>query len=117
MIRVRRDSVLFARPEGRLKRYDVALYRNDGGKAAMHRVLRVLPEGYILRGDNGLTGEFVRGDQIFGVMKGFYRDERFIGADSLPYRLYARVWVALHPLLCLYKKLRRIGKPVLPRLL
>lgn len=107
MIRVRRDSALFVPPEGRLKRYDVALYRADGGKAVMHRVLQVLPEGYFIRGDNALTGEFVREGQVFGVMKGFYRDETFIEADSPPYRLYARAWVALHPLLCLYKRLRR----------
>lgn len=106
MIRVRRDSVLFIPPQGRLKRYDVALYRSDSGKAVMHRVLRVLPDGYLIRGDNALNHEHVRETQIMGVMQGFYRDERFIQADGLLHQAYARLWVALHPLLRLYKWLR-----------
>jgi hypothetical protein len=106
MIRVRRDSVLFVKPKGRLKRYDVALYES-GNLTIMHRVLKVLPDGYLIRGDNSYDIEVVAIDQVFGVMKGFYRDERYISADNILYRIYARLWVALHPMLILYKKVKK----------
>jgi len=106
MIRVRRDSVLFVPPSGRLKRYDVALYRADNGRVIMHRVLKVLPEGYRLRGDNAISGEYVREDQVFGVMQGFYRDERFYRADGALHQAFARAWVTMFPLLRVYKWLR-----------
>ena len=106
MIRVRRDSVLFITPKGQLKKYDVALYRADNGKAVMHRVLKVFPDGYFIRGDNSRNGEYVREEQILGVMDGFYRDEKYIRANSVWHQIYARTWVVLHPLLCLYKRVR-----------
>jgi len=106
MIRIRRDSVRFVPVKERLKPYDVALYRNERGQAAMHRVLRVLPKGYQIRGDNARITEFVEEERIFGVMEGFYRDEKYIPKENLFYRFYARLWVTLHPLLMLYKKLR-----------
>lgn len=107
MIRPRRDSVLFVPLTGRAKKYDVVLYRRDT-KCIMHRVIGVLPDGYTIRGDNSFDKEYVPEQQLIGVMQGFYRDERFISADDRLYRLYARVWPGLHPLLMLYKRFRRL---------
>lgn len=106
MIRVRRDSVLFVKPKGRLKRFDVALYES-GNRTIMHRVIGVLPDGYLIRGDNSYDSEVVGNRQVFGVMQGFYRDERYISAGNILYRIYARLWVFLHPMLMLYKRGKR----------
>ena len=106
LIRPQRDSALFVAYKGRLKKYDVALYRRDG-QAIMHRVLRVLPNGYIIRGDNANISEYVANEQVIGVMKGFYRDEWYVSCDHMIYWLYAIVWPKLHPILMLYKRMRR----------
>ena len=111
MVRQRRDSLLFRRPEGRLRKYDVALYKRDG-MTIMHRVIRVRPEGYVIRGDNAREKEHVREEQIIGVMTGFYRDETFIPAEDGRYQRYARLIVAAHPILPLVK----LGRRVLRRL-
>ena len=107
LIRVRRDSALFVPLTGRLKKFDVALYRRNG-YAIMHRVLKVLPEGYVIRGDNANGSEWVTDDQVIGVMRGFYRDERYISCSNPVYLLYAFVWPKLHPMLMLYKRLHRL---------
>lgn len=107
MIRPRRDRAKFVLPEGELKRLDVALYRAEDGKLVMHRVLKVLPEGYFCRGDYNREGETVGREQILGVMEGYFREEKYMRADARSYRLFVRLWVALHPLLGLYKGLRR----------
>ena len=109
MVRPRRDSLLFARPQGRLRRYDVALYKR-GGATIMHRVIAVKQDGYIIRGDNAREKEHVADAQVIGVMTGFYRDETFIPADDRRYRWYARLIVLAHPMLPLAKKLRRLMK-------
>lgn len=106
MLRTRRDTVLFVPQTGRLKRYDVALYRS-GTRTIVHRVICVKESGYIIRGDNSRDAEFVAEEQIIGVMKGFYRDEKYISADNWLYRCYSRLWVALHPVLIFYKRLKR----------
>ena len=109
LIRVRRDSALFVPPTGRLKKYDVVLYRREG-YAIMHRVLKVLPEGYIIRGDNSNGCEWVAQEQVIGVMQGFYRDEWYISAKNPIYLAYAFIWPKLHPLLMLYKRLHRLAR-------
>lgn len=111
MIRVRRDSALFVPLTGRLKKYDVALYRRNG-YAVMHRVLKVLPDGYVIRGDNANGSEWVADDQVIGVMQGFYRDEQYISCGNPFYRLYASIWPKLHPLLMLYKRLHRLAHSI-----
>lgn len=72
MLRQGRDTVIIRPPEGRLRKYDVPLYR-VGPKYVLHRVVRVLPDGYVIRGDNCLCNEHVRDAQIIGVLAGFYR--------------------------------------------
>ncbi len=106
MVRPRRDTLLFERPKGRLRRYDVALYKRDG-LTIMHRVIRVKKDGYILRGDHAKEKEFVREEQIIGVMTGFYRGERFVPADDGRYLRYARWIVRAHPVLPMLRWVRR----------
>ena len=38
-----RDNIIIVRPRGRLKKYDVPVYRTPGGKYIMHRIVRVRP--------------------------------------------------------------------------
>ena len=109
MVRPQRDSLVFALPKGRLRKYDVALYRLDG-VTVMHRVIGLRGDGYVIRGDNAREKELVREEQIIGVMTGFYRDERFIPADDRRYRLFARLIVWAHPVLPLAKRLWRLLK-------
>ena len=91
-----RDNIIIVRPRGRLKKYDVPVYRTPGGKYIMHRIVRVRPEDYVIIGDNRLQKEYVTDDSICGVLAGFYKDgKRYVDCqNSRRYRLYSRVWVA-----------------------
>lgn len=104
MLRYRRDPVLIHPLRGELKRYDVAVYdRGDG--YVIHRILEVRPDCYVFRGDNCIGKEIVPKSLVLGVVVGFWRvprhggDGRFISVQDRFYRLYSRVWVALHPIL------------------
>ena len=105
-IRPHRDSVVFVPPHT-LRPYDVALYRREG-QAIMHRVVGLRGEDTLIRGDNSSYTETVPRREIFGVMQGFYRGQRYVAADSLGYRLFSRCWVAMAPLLPLIKKIYHI---------
>lgn len=97
MLHDRRDTVVVERAPARLRRYDVALYR-AGGKLILHRVVRVLPDGYRIRGDHCDDTESVADGQILGVMTSFTRHGRRIDAQDRRYRAYAAVWTWLYPL-------------------
>lgn len=97
MLRQGRDKVILAAPNGRLKKYDLPLYRRDNGRFVLHRVVSV-GETYTCIGDNQLDPERgVRDDQIIAVVTAFTRDSREIPVTDFGYRVYCRVWHWLRP--------------------
>lgn len=111
LLRERRD-VIEIRPKGpgRCSKYDVVLYRR-GERYILHRVLKVLPEGYLIAGDhNTFVERDVTDDMILGVMTRVIRDGRSIRPTHWRYRLYVLLWCApwqlRMPLLRVWRRLR-----------
>lgn len=96
MLRNRSDTIVVRPPAGRLRRYDVALYRSDG-KYVLHRVVGVRPDSYDIIGDNCLSVERVSDSQVIGVLSEFYRGDCHVDMAGLPYVAYSRCWVAIAP--------------------
>ncbi len=98
-IRQGRDLLVIERARGRLRRYDVPLYRRDSGQYVLHRVLEVRGSDYVTCGDNRWTKEYgVTDGQILGVLTAVVRGGKEIPADSPLSRLYVSVWCGLFPL-------------------
>ena len=121
MLRNRHDVMLVVPARGELRRYDVALYRR-GGKYVLHRVVghfdRGSEKGYVICGDNCVTLEYIPCEDVLGVLRGFYRDGRYIDCEtSRGYHAYSKLWVALFPVRKVCKganaAIRRTGKRVL----
>lgn len=109
MLRPKRDTVLIYPYEGRLKKYDVPLYK-VGDNYILHRIIKVLPDSYIIRGDNRMDKEYgIRDEDIIGVLTSFYRDEKQIELNSFRYFIYVRVWHYSFPIRFLYKKCRGVA--------
>ena len=116
MLRNRRDTIMVRPPEGRLKKYDVPLYRR-GSAYVLHRIVKVLPDSYVICGDNCLEKEYgIREEQIIGVLVGFCRDGKQVNMDGILYRLYVRIWVFLYPVRACWKRLRNAAGRVKRRL-
>ena len=98
-----------AKGEEKCRKYDVALYKLNANTYVLHRIIKLTDYGYVFLGDNCVTKEYVREEQVVGVMTSFHRgkarflSDRTISVDSPWYKAYARVWVALFPLRKLYK--------------
>ena len=106
MLRDRRDTIIVTRCEGRLKKYDVALYKR-GDSYVLHRVIKVLPDSYIIRGDNCIAKEYgITDANILGKLTGFMRGEKEINMSGAPYKLYSRLICALHPIVSIKLKLK-----------
>ena len=52
LIRQGKDLLIIEPPDGRLKKYDIPLYRRDSGQYVLHRVLKVREQDYVLCGDH-----------------------------------------------------------------
>lgn len=68
---------------------DVVLYLTDG-IYVVHRIVDIVPEGYIMLGDgNQIKEEPILDKDIFLKAEGFLRNGRYISAMHPGYRLYA----------------------------
>lgn len=96
MLRQRRDLLIIEKKEGRLKKYDVPLYKRDSGQYVLHRIVKVCADSYVLCGDNQWQREYgVTDRQIIGVLTAFVRDGREIPVTDKRYRLYVHIWCGL----------------------
>lgn len=96
MIKTGRDVVIVEPKNGRLKKYDVALYRR-GEAYVLHRVVDVTDEGYIIRGDNTYADEVVPEADVFGVLTEYYRGKKLIPVTDEKYLKYAEKRVKSYP--------------------
>ena len=97
MLRDRRDTIIVVKNEERLKKYDVALYKR-GDSYVLHRVVKVLPDSYIIRGDNCIAKEYgITDGDVLGKLNSFYRKEKEINMNGAAYKIYSRIIVVLHP--------------------
>lgn len=112
MLRDRKDIVVICPCEGRLSKYDVALYR-VGDRYILHRIIRALPDSYVICGDNCINREYgITDKQILGVLTGFYRDGKEIKLNSVGYQLYIRVWHVLYPVRAISRRFRKMASKV-----
>ena len=112
MLRQGRDKVVLTAVTGKLKKYDLPVYRRRDGKYVMHRVVAV-KEGYcICLGDNTLTFEKIHSEQMIGVVSAFKRGDKRIEVDAFGYRIYCHFWRLTHP----FRKLLYRGKSMFYRL-
>lgn len=96
MLRERRDLLIIERPQGRLRKYDVPLYKRDNGQYVLHRILKVRKGDYVLCGDNRYGREYGITDRhIIGVLTGFVRDGKTYSVTGRGYKLYVHLWCDL----------------------
>ena len=106
LFRTNRDMVIVKKPEGVLKKYDVALYRNPVGKYVLHRVVGVKDNLYLIRGDNTYSLERVPKDMVIGVLVEFNRKGKPCKCTDTSYRIYSVVWTFIYPIRYFFKRIR-----------
>lgn len=101
MLHTRKNIIIIKKVTEPLKKYDVVLYKR-GEKYILHRLVKITENSnYVFRGDNCVNDEHdITDENVLGVLKGYYKgknNEKYIDCKSnVPYRIYARFWVASH---------------------
>ena len=101
--------VIERRPEGRLNRYDVVLFKRPTVKRTeyvLHRIIEVCEEGYQCAGDNEYQLEFVSEEQIIGVLSAYIHQNKRIPVTDPEYLEYVHQWCDHFDLRCKVLKAR-----------
>ena len=121
LLREDRDlMVIDKKPSEGVKKWDAVLFRRPGltgrGAYVLHRVLRVNGDGSCwIVGDNCLSGETVKEENILGVLRAVVRDGRTIPTDSRRMRAYVWLWCVCPPLRFFLLRLRNYAFAALRR--
>lgn len=108
------DSVIISPVIGRLKKYDVPLYRRDNGQFVLHRVLAVKKNSYVMCGDNQLIPERnVYDRHIIGVVTSIHKPDGIISVDDLKYLTYVKKHLRKQRIKRIILYLKRIVKKIL----
>ena len=111
LIRQDRDILIIEKPNGRLKKYDVPLYKRDSGQYVLHRVLKVRENDYVICGDNRYSKEYGITDRhIIGVLTAVVRDGKEIPITNWRYRLYVHLWCDFFPIRAFILKAKHFPK-------
>ena len=93
------------------KRYDLVMYIRPNYQGVIHRVIRVYDDHYIIVGDNCWQKEYVKTDQVKGIVVRFYRKGKWYDVNNKWYRMYVHLWVDLlfikRPLFYVRDKIKR----------
>ena len=93
LIREKRDLLMIEKVSGRLRKYDVPLYKRDSGQYVLHRILKVRKNDYVICGDNRWQKEYGITDRhIIGVLTGIIRDGKTISVTDWKYKCSVHLW-------------------------
>ena len=108
LLRQKRDVIEIRKKEpGRCKKYDAVLYKR-GNRYILHRILKVLPDGYLIAGDNCVVLERdIKDKNILGVMTRVVRDGKTISVDDFGYKAYVHLWCDVYPVRMAILKAKR----------
>ncbi len=111
LIRQDRDLLIIEKYEGRLKKYDVPLYKRDSGQYVLHRVLKVRENDYVICGDNRYSKEYGITDRhIIGVLTAVVRNGKEVPITDWRYRIYVHLWCDFFPIRALILKAKHFPK-------
>lgn len=111
MLRDRKDTVEIRALSANPKKYDVVLFKK-GERLVLHRIIKVVPEGYIIRGDNCIEKDTVKPDDIIGVLFSYTRNGKRRTVNDAAYKIYSRATVLFHPIKAISKRIKGIIKRI-----
>ncbi len=107
MLREGLDSVELSPVTGKLKKYDIPLYRRADGSFVLHRIVKV-GKTYTCSGDNQTAYENgVSHESVVAVVTAFTRGKKRYTVKNFGYRVYCRVLNFRRKSKRLYLKARR----------
>lgn len=108
MLRDNKDTIVLAKAQLPLKKYDIPLYRRKNGSFVLHRVVGFDKDGgYIMCGDNQFVKEHgIHNKDIVAVLKAYIKDGKRIECSDEEYLSYVRNHCRKRALIKYYRYIR-----------
>ena len=87
-----KQKAVLTKKQGRLSKYDVAMFVRANGSCVLHRVIEVTSSGYYFCGDSQTVLEKVNEKNVFAVMEGFFTGKKFVSVNDEKYKNRVKKW-------------------------
>lgn len=91
-IKNHKHTVVIQTPNNRINNLDVVFYTRQDGSYVLHRIVKILQDAYLIRGDSQTLVEKVPKDRVIGVMTGFYKGKKYIPSTDEKYLKKVANW-------------------------
>ena len=91
-IKNHKQSVVIEKITRPINRLDVLLYVRPDGTYVLHRVVEVLEDGYLMRGDSQFVSEKISKEWVLGIMTFFYKGQNQISVQAPKYQKQVEKW-------------------------
>ena len=95
MIKGGRDAVVIEKFTEPPKRYDLVVYVRGEEQGVIHRVIHACKDQYIICGDNCWQLEYVKPEQLKGVVTEYCRKGNWHSVNNFAYKIYVHLYVDL----------------------
>ena len=109
MLREGEDLIVVEQKPLKIKKYDVVLVRKSD-RLVLHRITKVLENGFLFVGDNAFYREIIYFEQIIGVLKEFYKNDKLVKVTDKKYRRYAFFRVKTYYIRLFFYRLKNLFK-------
>ena len=89
-----KQKAVLVKKQGRLSKYDVAMFCRKDGSCVLHRVIEVTSSGYYFCGDSQTVMEKVNEKDVFAVMEGFFTGNKYLSSKDSSYIKRVEKWYA-----------------------
>ena len=107
MLRGGRDMVVIEALSGKIRKYDVILFKDAAARYVLHRVVKIKNGRIITRGDNTYFTENVAPEAVLGILTKYNKNGKSYSVNSFSQRLYARWRVTFYPVRKLYLRIKK----------
>ena len=93
LLRQDRDVMVIKKGAPPYNKYDAVLFMRENGQYVLHRIIKCLDNGtYYIVGDNCIKGEYVKEENIIGVLTSVKRGKRTVKVTDRGYLIYVHLW-------------------------
>ncbi len=107
----KKTIVTLKKPNIKLKRKDIVLYQCPNGVWALHRILRVKENYYVICGDALRILEYIPKNKVVAMVVSYRNNNKEIKVDNFLYNLKVNIWLLLRPfrkyLIYIIRRIRR----------
>lgn len=90
-------NVKLVKPNRKLKAKDIVFYKTPNGAWALHRIIKVKKDHFVIIGDALRVKEYIKKEEVIGFVQAYSYKNKNTNCNNFIYKLKVGLWMMLRP--------------------